>query len=386
MSAVAFEFVKRAMRVAVSTRGRLVGLLFVVCAADLAAQGARVSGVVRDTFGLAIAGAEATVEGTPLRTVTDSAGAFAFVAVAPGQRRLIFRRLGFRPLAVDIELAAPALDGLDVQMMHAAQTLAPITVQARSESSAPRLRGYYERKEQQIGHFITRERIERTHSFSFTDLLREIPGVTIRAIGGIQKAVRLRGSPCPPLVFVDGFAASAAEFDLEMLDPGMLEGVEVYSGSASVPSVFAGPRNLDRCGVVAVWSRQAPSRRRPPPASLPRERVDVASFLAQSDVYTHQQVDTVARLIEGTLAPVIPDSLLGERKSGRVLVEFVVDTLGDVLPETINVVSTTHPALSAPVREAILEADFLPAIRQGRPVRQVVQVPLDLDLRKRRAP
>jgi len=361
-----------------------VAVLFFVVGGCLPAQAAHVSGVVRDTFGLAIAGAEASVDGTALRTYTDSAGAFHIPGVAAGQHRLIFRRLGFRPAGLDVQVAPPGLDGLDVRMIHAAQTLAPVSVEARRESATPRLRGFYERKERRLGHFITRERIERTHSFSFTDLLREIPGVTIRQIGAIQKAVRFRGSPCPPLVFVDGFPASASEFDLEMLDPGMLEGVEVYPGSASVPSVFVGPRNLDRCGVVAVWSRPAPSRRRPPPASLPRERVDVEAFLSQADVFTFQQVDTVARLIEGTLAPVIPDSLLGEGRRGWVLVEFVVDTLGRAEPASISVVSASHPGLSSPVREAILEADFLPAVRRGRPVRQIIQVPLDLDLRARR--
>jgi hypothetical protein len=359
-------------------------MLSLVCAGNASAQ-TRVSGVVRDTFGLAIAGAEGTVEGTTLRTLSDSAGVWAMVGVRPGQHRLIFRRLGFRPTAIDVEVGSAGLANLEVLMVQTTQTLAPVTIEARREVEAPRLRGFYERLDRGTGsgHFITRDRIERTHSFSFTDLLREIPGVVIRPIGNISKAVRFRGSPCPPLVFVDGFPATAAEFDLENLDPGILEGIEVYTGSASVPAVFAGPRNLDRCGVVAVWSRQAQSRRRHPPASLPRERVDVATFLAQADVFTFQQVDTVARLIEGTLVPVIPDSVARERGTGRVLVEFVVDTLGQAEPLSINVVSTTHPGLSGPVREALLEATFLPAIRHGRPVRQVVQVPLDLALRRR---
>lgn len=383
MSSIVFQLAHHVVHVAARKPWVAAVLLFVV-GAEVSAQGARIGGTVRDTLGLAIAGAEATVEGTALRTFSDSVGAFQLTGVAPGQRRLVFRRLGFRPMAIDVDLVAPGVDGLDVVMTPTVQTLAPVTVEARRESATPRLRGFYERKEQRNGHFITRERIERTHSFSFTDLLREIPGVTIRRIGQIDKAVRFRGSPCPPLVFIDGFAASAAEFDLEMLDPGMLEGVEVYPGSASVPSVFVGPRNLDRCGVVAVWSRPAPSRRRPPPASIPRERISVDSLLSLQDVFTFQQVDTVARLIEGTLAPVIPDALLGEGKKGRVLVEFVVDTLGRAEPSSITIVSSSDPGLASPVREALLEAVFLPAIRKGRPVRQVIQVPLELDLRARR--
>ena len=386
MRAVDFESAEPLIQAAVRLRQPLAGLLFAVCATAADGQ-SRISGVVRDTFGLAIAGAEASIEGTTLRTTTDSSGAFLFVDAGAGQRRLIFRRLGFRPAAMDVELTGTGLDDLEVLMVHVAQILTPVTVQARRESTTPRLAGFYERKARGgAGTFIGRERIERTHSFSFTDLLREIPGVTIRPIGGIQKAVRFRGSPCPPLVFIDGFPATAAEFDLESLDPGMLEGVEVYRGSATVPAVFAGPRNLDRCGVVAIWSRPAPSRRSNRPVAPRGERVELAALLEASEIYTHQQVDTVARLIEGSLSPILPDSLIQPGRTARVLVEFVVDTVGRAIRETVSVISTSRPGLAAPVRAAVWEATFLPAVLRGRFVRQLVQVPLDLDLSPSRRP
>jgi hypothetical protein len=386
MRAVDFQSAEPVMQPVVRQSTVLAGLLFVVCATSAGGQ-SRVSGVVRDTFGLAIAGAEASIEGTALRTTTDSVGGFLFVDAGTGSRRLIFRRLGFRPTAMDVELAGAGIDGLEVLMVHVAQALAPVTVQARRESVTPRLSGFYERKARGgAGSFIGRERIERTHSFSFTDLLREIPGVTIRPIGGIQKAVRFRGSPCPPLVFIDGFPATAAEFDLETLDPGMLEGVEVYRGSATVPAVFAGPRNLDRCGVVAIWSRPAPSRRAIGPAPPRGERVELAALLEASEIYTHQQVDTVARLVEGSLSPILPDSLIEAGRTARVLVEFVVDTVGRAIRETVSVISSSRAGLAAAVRAAVWEATFVPAVRQGRYVRQLVQVPLDLDLSPSRRP
>ncbi len=365
--------------------GALLALLLTVGSANLGAQ-ARVSGFVRDTSGFALAGVEVRVDISNLRVTSDRDGGFVLVNVPTGPARLIFRRLGFRPTALDLEVTASGLENLEVQMMHTAQRLTPVTVQVKRESAVPRLRGFYERMERRVqGHFISRERIARSHSFSFTDLLREVPGVSIRPIGHIRKAVRLRGSACPPLVFIDGFAASAAEFDLESLDPVMVEGIEIYPGSSSVPSEFLGPRGLEQCGVIAVWSRPAPGRQRQqPPASIPRERIDVIDLLSMQGVFTYQDVDSVAMMVEGSLAPVIPDSLLGSEDPARVMVEFVVDTTGTVIPLSVSVVSTSHPQLSASVRDAILLASFIPAIKDGKPVRQIVQVPLELDLSRRR--
>lgn len=381
----AIERVATRLTLNTARAGALLAFLLMVGSADLGAQ-ARVSGFVRDTSGFALAGVEVRVDTSNVRVTTDRDGGFLLVNIPTGQTRLIFRRLGFRPTSLDLEVTGSGLENLEVQMLHTAQRLTPVTVQVKRESAVPRLRGFYERMERRVqGHFISRERIARSHSFSFTDLLREVPGISIRPIGHIRKAVRLRGSPCPPLVFIDGFAASAAEFDLESLDPGMVEGIEIYPGSASVPPEFLGPRGLEQCGVIAVWGRPAPGRRRQqPPASIPRERIDVIDLLSLQGVFTYQEVDSVAMLVEGSLAPVIPDSILGSDEQARVLVEFVVDTTGSVIPLSVNVVSTSHPALSVSVRDAILLASFIPAIKEGKPVRQIVQVPLELDLSRRR--
>ena len=49
--------------------------------------------------------------------MTDSSGAFVFANVGAGQHRLIFRRLGFRPAAVDVDVGAEGFDGIEVLMV-----------------------------------------------------------------------------------------------------------------------------------------------------------------------------------------------------------------------------------------------------------------------------
>lgn len=344
-------------------------------------QGAQVRGVVRDTLGLAVAGAEVTVEGSTRRAVSGDDGGYLLTEVEVGNRRLRVRRLGFRPTVMDVEVPLDGLFDVEIQLVQVVQQLAPIAVLARRDAFEYRLAGFYDRQDKKVGHFISRERIERTHSFSFTDLLREIPGVKIRPIGSITKAVRLRGASCPPLVFLDGIPAPAAEFDLEAIDPGMVEGVEVYSGSATVPAEFAGPRNLDRCGVVAIWSRPFRSRPRPKAATGEsvdaRAPVDLDQMVSRGEAFTAGQVDTAVAMIAGGLSPEYPAPLWRERRNGRVLVEFLVDTLGAVVPGTVGIISSTHPLFSLAVREALARAYFVPAWRGRGTVRQVVQLPIE---------
>jgi len=323
-------------------------------------QPASVRGVVRDTLGLAIAGAQVTVEGRGIRALSEENGGYHLRGVEVGNHRLRIRRLGFRPTVMDLEVPSGGLADVEIQLVQLVQQLTPVSVLARRDAFEYRLEGFYERRDRKVGHFVSRERIERTHSFSFTDLLREIPGVKIRPIGSITKAVRLRGASCPPLVFLDGTPATAAEFDLESIDPGMVEGVEVYSGSATVPAEFAGPRNLDRCGVVAIWSRPFRSRPRPQQGESVNARatVDLEQLVNRGEVFTATQVDSAVAMLAGGLAPEYPVPLWKERRSGRVLTEFVVDTLGGVVPGTVGIITSTHPLFSLAARQALARAQF----------------------------
>lgn len=337
-----------------------------------------VSGFVRDTLGLAIIGVSLTIEGTSRTVVSGEDGAYLIGGIAPGDLRLRARRLGFRPTVMDLEVGAGGLADVVIELTPLVQELEPVAVLARREAYESRLAGFYERQERKVGHFISRERLERTNSFSMTDILRDVPGVKIRPIGTILKAVRIRGASCPPLVFIDGAPATAGEFDLETIDLGMVEGIEVYSGSATVPAEFAGPRNLDRCGVVAIWSRPMRPRPRPSTRSVDaRPEIDLDRMVTRGEAFTASSVDSAVTLADGGLAPVYPSSLWRGRKSGRVLTEFVVDITGEVMKGTIGIISSTHPLFSLAARDALAQARFHPARRGGVLVRQVVQLPIE---------
>src|SRR5205085_1171869 len=199
------------------------------------------------------------VDGAPERAVTDGQGSFV-VHVASADVRLIVRRMGFKPTALDISVGKGEDTRVDVQLESTPQQLTPVTVNARPEPFEQRLSGFYERANKKTGYFIGPERLDRLTSHNFTDILREVPGLRIVTVGrgpGASKTIRMRGSTCPPFVFVDGFPAGAGEFEVDIVDPSSIEGVEIYSSMSTVPAQFMAPRGEERCGVIALWSRPA---------------------------------------------------------------------------------------------------------------------------------
>src|SRR3712207_1103698 len=189
-----------------------------------------------------------------------------------------------------------------------------------------------------------------------------------------RNAVRLRGSRCAPLVWLDGAPAMAGEFDLDFISPETVSGIEVYAGPATVPVEFRSTRGIESCGVIVVWSRvESPEPREPRRKGQSQKSVAAVS---PPRVYTADEVDTAARVdSSGISEPFYPDSLYAFRIGGEVVAQFVVDTTGQILPESFSAVSSTHPAFTEAVRRALRRSKFKPAVLAGRPVRQVMVLP-----------
>jgi protein TonB len=74
------------------------------------------------------------------------------------------------------------------------------------------------------------------------------------------------------------------------------------------------------------------------------------------------------------VVPQYPDSLRRAGIEGRTQVEFVVDSLGVPDMETFGTVLSTHPRFTEEVRRAVGAARFTAAVKDGRRVRQLVQL------------
>ena len=109
---------------------------------------------------------------------------------------------------------------------------------------------------------------------------------------------------------------------------------------------------------------------RRPPGTLP----PVAPTRPESTYYGFQ-VDTLAEPDPATLVPTYPATLKAQGVSGLVVVRFVVDTAGRVDMRTFRVLSSDDTAFTRAVRATVARAEFLPALLDGRKVRQVVEQP-----------
>ncbi len=375
-----------------SFRLRVVWLALLVGAggtAISAQSGASIKGTVFDSAGRPIPGVELGVVGGGLRDRTDERGHYHLAGIVAGPATILARRIGYMPYSYSLRLLPREEHTVDVVLQASPEVLDAVTVTGERHVYDSRLAGFNARLQQKVGHFVTRERIDRANSTNLSDMLREIPGVKIGPIRNEGRAIRIRGAACAPLVFVDGFPATAGEFDVDIIDLQSVEGIEVYAGLGVIPPEFTGPRDLDRCGVVAIWSRPSRDRRRA--TVRPDPRPDSTALADLQGVLTRDQVDVAARLDTTSAGPHYPDSLYRAGTTGRVVVEFVVDTAGMVEPATIDVMTSSHPLFTQAVRDALLAAHFHSAWSKGQRVRQFVQLPFsfitdELADRKRPAP
>ena len=342
------------------------------------AQGGPVTviGTVRDSIGHPVAGAVVQLAGGDQRAESDAAGQFSLRGVPAGAQELVIRRIGYRARVVPLAAAPGATLEVAIELEALAQLIAPVVIRGREN-----LRGseaaFYARRAAGRGRFLTAAEIDRRQLWTMRDIMRTIPGARTQTMRGRQVTL-LRGASAPPVVFLDGVRMAAGESDLNMLDPRSFLGIEIYSGPATSPPEFSVSDPSGRNGgVILVWTREGrPLPRRPRRGASSAASI-VAELLAGNEVRTEDAVDRPVRLDPATpLAPLYPDSLFEARIAGSVLAEFVVEPDGQVRTETLSIVTASHPAFGAATRDAILSVRFIPAAHEGRPVAQVVLLPV----------
>ena len=334
------------------------------------------TGTVTDTSGAPIFGAEITVRGSPANTRTDEHGNFRLADIPMGETSVTVRRLGFAFFKVGVQVSQPSGAQLTVRMTPVAASLPPVVVRADHMNYMGRLAGYYGRLEKKsAGYFITREQIDRERPSTMGQLLQRVPGIRAsRGRAGIT-GVRMRGRTCWPLVWIDGMPMPAGEVDLDSFVPSSIQGIELYLGSTTAPVSYTYDRDLSSCGTILIWSRGPDTD---PVNAASSASDDLEALVARLAVYTAEKVDRQTRLdTTQVLSLTFPPPLFASRTPGLVIAQFVVDTLGRVEHGTVGIVSSTAPLFTDAVRVALATATFVPALKDGHPVRQLVQQPFE---------
>lgn len=351
----------------------IVGLATVLVVAPPAhSQPAGVlSGVVTDSANNPVYGARVSLPGTMLAATSGDRGEFRIAGVMTGSADVMTRRLGFSPIYQQVSvLPQESPNRIHIKLAPLPSMVSPVVVQASRVKYTGRLAGYYDRlRRRSGGYFIAREEIDRKNYRTLSQLLAETPGVN--ALRGRTGAgvVRMRGRSCRPLVWLDGTPMPAGEVDLDSFSASSLHGIEMYLGSTSAPMDYTGSQGMSNCGTILLWSR---GRDTEPSRVQSRPQVDLELLVSSLAVHTPDQVETPAALAGAPLQVSHPPALFASGTGGSVVAEFIVDTLGHIEAGTIAIVSSGNALLSAAVIEGLERAAYTPAIKNGKPVRQVV--------------
>jgi hypothetical protein len=189
-----------------------------------------------------------------LVTTSDRDGRFRIdtLVVTEATLSLAFQRVGFqrRFVTVDVPPDRQVVE-LNVTLIRFPTILEEVTVDGRQITIRnPGLIGFYERREEDFGRYLTQEEIDRSLGFNLDNFYRRLrfPATCTPLI---PLVVYLDGVRVPPLPG----QASPLERVNDIIMPGQLGGIELYADerAARLPQEFipAGPY----CGVAMFWTR-----------------------------------------------------------------------------------------------------------------------------------
>ena len=239
-------------------------LLLVVSGRSLAAQNGAVQGVITDSTGAVVIGAQFTVDGSGVRTTSDARGRYLLGGVPVGQVTMRLRALGYTPESRSVTVAASRITELNIVLKRAAYQLAPlqtVTGSRARHTAAEELAVPVD--------VFTVEEVKRAGSTETTQILANLsPSVNFpkQAVTDATEIVRpftLRGlSPDHSLVLINGVrrhqtsllnvfsngsAPGSSGVDLNSFPSSVIERIEVLRDGASTQygsDAIAGVVNL----------------------------------------------------------------------------------------------------------------------------------------------
>ncbi|MBI4500703.1 MAG: carboxypeptidase regulatory-like domain-containing protein [Gemmatimonadetes bacterium] len=196
---------------------------------------------------------------------TGQNGRFRLRGVPPERVILMFRRIGYSPRALQLNLEKQS--GREIELGPVNLWAVPVgmdslIIETRLVNRNPRLNDFFRRAKTGRGQYVTRQDIWRRNPVVTTELLRGIPGVTIscayltNCTPSTMRKVGLGQMTCPMRIMLDGIPTSIS---LDEIPPAWIAGVEIYRSAAFTPLELQGARRANEegsssCGTVVVWT------------------------------------------------------------------------------------------------------------------------------------
>jgi hypothetical protein len=216
----------------------------------------RVLGVFDEATGEPIEGAKVIDVASGTFALTTSTGTVSLVFLPAGGGSVIVRKIGY---AVSRAIEVAAGDTMPITVvLRATQTVLPamITTDSSPHYVSPGLREFEERRtgKGSLGHFISEAELRKNDNREMPDVLRQIPGMTIKCSTRTPRRCTANTFRCGALgfaIYVDG--TRVTDSNLLMLNVAEFAGVEAYTG-ATVPVQYN--MTSQTCGVLLFWTRE----------------------------------------------------------------------------------------------------------------------------------
>jgi hypothetical protein len=222
---------------------------------------AELSGIVHDDRGRPMPSARLSLWGTENETTTDARGRFRLSGLPGGTQTAEVRAIGYQPAEQTVHLWAGEPASVDISLRERVTELAGVNVTATAARA--RLAKFYERvrdSERGINHgyFITQEDIERRHPANLTQLLENIPNISMDRRGMPLDDVVLGPNRCRMTVYVDnirvvGTLSGADEKINRLVPPSQVAAIEVYPRSVTAPPSYQSLNGT--CGIILIWTK-----------------------------------------------------------------------------------------------------------------------------------
>jgi len=243
-------------------------------AAPLAAQSttpkpAKLLGIIRSESKQPIAGADIQIVSGP-GALSDLRGFFRLDSIAPGERKLVIRKVGYAPLEITWPFAAgdSVVRIFELATIQALDSVVTVAKQTRD----PQMDEFEAHRKLGLGVFYTRADIEKAGG-QISNLVANTNGVrmTYGPAGqayvfsstgpkSIREAMGL-APKCYAEIYLDDAnvytrrtSGSPPPFDINSIPPASIEAIEYYSGAAQTPAKYQ--KMNTECGVLVIHTRR----------------------------------------------------------------------------------------------------------------------------------
>ena len=232
--------------------------------------------IVADSPSRLLGDADISIPALSLSARSNDRGGFRLTDIPAGAHDVLVRRVGYGAMTASVTFTPNEDEERRI-------VLKPLNVLDSVEVVATRLdvrmRDFEENRRIGLGHFLTRDALEKERKLTMADIMGKVSGVYIargrgshgwirsnRGVGG-QSATytpsafeKMQGmeKACYAKVWIDNQLMNPSQptepFDVNSYSPDQIEAVEFYAGPSQTPSRYAVLNS--NCGVLVIHTRR----------------------------------------------------------------------------------------------------------------------------------